>query len=64
MIGLKPAGIGLGRTKSLPSSLAHINQSQENAFRAIRTDLVTGDGNGVSVLLTADGGIIAVLNVE
>jgi hypothetical protein len=39
-------------------------QSQEDTFRAIRVDLVTGEGNGVRVLLTADGGTVAVLKFE
>ncbi len=64
LIGLVHTGIGRGRTESLPSSLAEIHQSAENMFRAIRADLVTSEGNGDRVLLTADGGTVAVLKFE
>ncbi len=64
LIGLVRTGIGRGRTESLPSSLAEIHQSAEITFRAIRADLVTSEGNGDRVLLTADSGTVTVLKFE
>ena len=64
LIGLEPAGIGRGRTKSLLSFLEEVRQQQENTFRAITADLETSEANGVRVLLTADGGTIAILKFE
>ena len=63
-IGLKPGGVGRGRTEYLFSGLEESCQSQENTLGVIRADLVTSESNGVRVLVTLDGGTVAELNIE